>query len=175
LGAVICIDQTAVIILLCALVHEFGHLFACLIFNAEIKEFNLTVIGFGIVKSPVTSLREILITVAGPFAGLTLSAAAFLLGYNQIGVISLFLSAINLIPVPPLDGDRILREILSPVFILTINVFALASLFVSGIYLAIKYINFTVLLFSLLMLCCFFGKYKQGISTKMFRDFPPNF
>jgi len=169
-GAAICIDRAAVLILLCALVHEFGHLLACLMLNVQIEEFNLTVLGLGLTKAPASSRREIAITAAGPFTGLIFAAAAYIAGYHSVGAVSLILSAINLLPIPPLDGDRILREILPSSAILLINIFTMISLFGFGIYVAIKYISFTLLLFSLLMICCFFGKYPQLISAKMFRN-----
>lgn len=174
-GAAICVDQAAVFILLCAIVHELGHLFACLILKAQIQAFNLTLFGFGITKEPVPSQREILITAAGPLFGLIFAAAAFFLGHHQIGTISLILSAVNLTPVPPLDGDRILREILVPGAILAVNISMIAILFGIGIFSAIKHFDFTLLLFAVLMLCWFFGKYPQNISVKMFRSLPQNF
>jgi len=169
-GAVICIDQTAVIVLLCALVHELGHLFACLILNVQIEEFNLTILGFGIVKSPVAPLKEILITAAGPLAGLMFAGTAAVFNYRQIGVISLLLSTVNLIPVPPLDGDRILREVLPARIIFAVNTLSVTALFGFGLYLAVKFNGFTLLLFSLLLFCCMLGKYPQDISAIMFRN-----
>ncbi len=167
-GAAICVDRAAVFFLLCAVIHELGHLFACLLVKAQIQAFHLTLFGFGITKSPVSSHREIFIAAAGPLLGLILAAAAFILGHQQVGVLSLILSAVNLTPVPPLDGDRILREILSPRAIFAVNISAIVILFGIGIFSAIKHFNFTLILFACLMLCWFFGKYTQTISVKMF-------
>ncbi|HNX15026.1 MAG TPA: hypothetical protein PK854_09410 [Oscillospiraceae bacterium] len=170
LGAAVCIDRAAVFILLCAIIHELGHLFFCLLLHAPIEEFNLTIIGIGLIKSRVSSQWEIMITAAGPLFGLLFAAVAYIGGYRTIGAYSLILSAINLLPVPPLDGDRILREILPPTAILLINICILLILLVFGIYISINYLSFTTLFFSLLMICSFFGKYSQNISSKMFRD-----
>lgn len=169
-SAVICIDQAAVFILLCAAIHELGHFFACLILNVNIDEFSLTVFGFGITKKQVTAEREILIAAAGPWAGLLFAAVVYLAGYHRIGTISLILSAINLTPIPPFDGDRIIRELLHPIAVVIINITAIVVLFALGMYTAIKYISYTLVLFSVLMLCCFFRKCSKTISAKMFRN-----
>ena len=174
-GAFICVDRAAVFILLCAAIHELGHLFACLIFKAPIQAFSITLLGFGITKSTVSSHREILITAAGPIAGLIFAAGAFIAGVHQVGTISLILSAINLLPVSPLDGDRILREILAPKAIIAVNIITVVILMGIGVFSAIKHYNFTLLLFAILMLCCFLGKYPRTISAKMFRKLPQNF
>ena len=174
-GAAICVDKAAVLILLCAAVHELGHLFACLILNVNIEEFNLTLMGFGLTKSPTVSSRDIAVTAAGPLAGLIFAGTAYIAGYRQAGAIALILTAVNLIPIPPLDGDRILREILPPAVLLTINIISMVSLFGLGLFYAIKYISFTLVLFSLMMTCCFFGKYSENISPKMFRNSHRNF
>ncbi len=174
-GAAISVDKAAVLILLCALVHELGHLFSCLFFNVDIKELNLTLMGFGLTKSQTDSHCEIAVTAAGPLTGLIFAVIAYIAGYRQAAVISLILTAINLLPIPPLDGDRILREILPPPALLVINIIAMGSLFGFGVFLAIKYSSFTLLLFSLLMVCSFFGKYQSNISAKMFRNSHRNF
>lgn len=174
-GAAICVDKAAVLILLCAMIHELGHLFACLLFNINIEAFNLTVMGFGLTKSPTDSHREIAVTAAGPLVGLIFAGAAYIAGYHQAGAVSLILSAINLIPIPPLDGDRILREILPLSAVWVINIISAAALFGFGLYVAINHISFTLLLFSLMMICFFFGKYHQNISAKMFRNSHLNF
>jgi Zn-dependent protease len=174
-GAVICIDQAAAFVLLCAAVHELGHFIACFLLNINIDEFNITVFGFGITKKPVIAEHEILIAAAGPLAGLVFAAAVYHIGYHVIGTYSLILSAVNLIPIPPFDGDRILREILHPNAVSAINMIVIAVSFGFGLYTAIKYKNFTLILFSFLLMSFLFGKYRQNISAKMFRNSHRNF
>ncbi len=103
------------------LLHELFHLFAALFLRVPVKSVILMPFGMtlrlsaGVIKKPY---KEILVALAGPFAN-CLMIAVFLLFMpidNLNGQLFLIANAailcLNLIPVPPLDGGRVLRAVL---------------------------------------------------------------
>lgn len=120
-----------VIILVSVLVHEFGHALTAVYFGQS-ASINLMVFG-GVTQRSGEKLKlwqEFLIVLNGPLAGLFLSLGAFALydaigtNYGQltsyvlyvIGVVNLFWTFVNLLPVQPLDGGRLLRIVLEGIF-----------------------------------------------------------
>ncbi len=115
------------------LVHELGHALMARRFGAESM---IQLHGFGGVtfmpRNAFTRRQHIWVSAAGPMAGLCLGASVFLaaklatLYFGQIhnmGVlvaidcalqINFIWSFINLLPIQPMDGGQILRDVLGP-------------------------------------------------------------
>jgi stage IV sporulation protein FB len=123
-----------VLLFLCVLLHEFGHIFTARAFGVRTPDVTLLPIG-GVARLeriPERPREEFLIAVAGPLVNVVI---AFLLvtfaGANlhtthleevgnvkislidRLAVVNLFLAAFNMIPAFPMDGGRVLRALLS--------------------------------------------------------------
>lgn len=129
------------------LVHELFHLITALILDVEVK--SIVVLPFGMtlhVSKDVIRFpkKEVIIAVAGPISNLIMIAIANIfwksnyqnINYLMFIVINWSVFLINLIPIPPLDGGRILRAIL---------------IRNAGLFKALKYIRKISHLFTLLI------------------------
>ncbi len=119
------------IILVSVLVHEFGHALTAVYFGQS-ASINLMVFG-GVTQRTGGKLKlwqEFIIVLNGPVFGLLLCLGAYTL-YSIIGMnyghltaytlyvtaaVNLFWTFVNLLPVQPLDGGRLLRIILEGIF-----------------------------------------------------------
>lgn len=123
-----------VLLFLCVLLHEFGHIFTARAFGVPTPYVTLLPIG-GVAqleRIPEEPRQEFLIAIAGPlvnvaitillvvFAGATLqSSAAHAIDNTQIAMIdrlaavNLFLALFNMVPAFPMDGGRVLRAALA--------------------------------------------------------------
>lgn len=119
------------IIFVSVLVHEFGHALTAVYFGQS-ASINLMVFG-GVTQRTGGKLKlwqDFIIVLNGPLFGLLLCLGAYSL-YENIGtsygqltaytlyvtsVVNLFWTFVNLLPVQPLDGGRLLRIILEGIF-----------------------------------------------------------
>jgi Zn-dependent protease len=118
------------VLLISILVHELGHALAGAYFGAQP---GIKLHGFGGVTylpgAPASRGKSILISLAGPAAGLMLGLLVLLLvqttpersaskflwyAYRQALHINFFWTFVNLLPILPLDGGQVLREVLGP-------------------------------------------------------------
>ena len=77
-------------------------------FKPKIIDYNKKVL-----KSNSLTLKKILINIAGPFVNVVIILVACLMNLNQNIIYSnLIILIVNLIPIYPLDGGRILKNIL---------------------------------------------------------------
>ena len=152
---------------LCAFLHELAHITVAKLLHIRIS--NVKFYPFGMCATLEgnyiqSSEKEFLVATAGPFASLIMFwMCNFVVSYlPQIGFIrdlNLWICVINLIPVLPLDGGRILRSILISKlgiipaynFMLKISRIIIALLGTLAIFLiVISKFNF-----SLVMICAF--------------------
>lgn len=111
--------KTIVAVLLAALAHELGHLFAMQLLGLRIKRFRIEVKGFCIDYCGYAgAVGHVLAAAAGPIAGFLYAVAASHFGnvWEEDCIclsagVSLLLSLFNLIPALPLDGGRILMNL----------------------------------------------------------------
>lgn len=117
-----------VAIFISIMVHEFGHAIAARIFG-ERPEIALHAMGgVTVYHAAFNRWRRIIVTAAGPLAGLALyffstylahfpqisSAVVFATLVDSMIFINLVWTIFNLLPILPLDGGQILRDILGP-------------------------------------------------------------
>ena len=113
-------------------------------------------------KGEICTKYEFLVASAGPVLNLLLMLSGAILGFKEFCIANLFMLVINLLPVYPLDGGRILFTILKNelssstlrVVMKVISVIVIGSISVFGCILVYKTgVNFSVLLTGLFL--CF--------------------
>ncbi len=130
--------MVAAIIFVSILVHELGHALSARAFGLS-PQISLHIMGGTTAFPPSAQLtrgRDVMISLAGPFAGFALGIVAlmlmrlygpaagvmpegyepslFIIGLEFLATVNLFWGAINLIPVIPLDGGRVMAAIMGP-------------------------------------------------------------
>jgi Zn-dependent protease len=123
-----------VVLFLCVLLHEFGHIFTARAFGVRTPDVILLPIGgvSRLERIPEKPSEEFLIAIAGPLVNVAI--AALLVGggganlqldklagldmsggsmVDQLAAANLFLAVFNLIPAFPMDGGRVLRALLA--------------------------------------------------------------
>ncbi len=122
-----------VLLFLCVLLHEFGHIFTARAFGVATPYVTLLPIG-GVAqleRIPEEPWEEFLIAIAGPLVNVAITALLLLAGahlqpsaavavdnvqislIDRLAVVNLFLALFNLIPAFPMDGGRVLRAALA--------------------------------------------------------------
>lgn len=137
-------------------IHELSHIVAIKLCGGNIKKIDIRAFGIRIDVPELEYIsygREIIIAAAGPVAGIITavcaSAAARAFGIEILGFfsgINLVISAINLIPVYPLDGGRIVLS-------LALSLFSLRAAYI--ICYIMTLISVGVLSGLCIMLACF--------------------
>src|SRR5215475_12864222 len=123
-----------VLLFLCVLLHEFGHIFTARAFNVPTPYVTLLPIG-GVAqleRIPEEPWEEFLIAIAGPMVNIVIMAALVIVFgahlqpsaaaavdnlkiplVDRLAAVNLFLALFNMIPAFPMDGGRVLRALLA--------------------------------------------------------------
>ncbi len=99
-----------------AIIHELGHLCALRMLGGKIKSLRLTMVGAEMVfdcTSMFSYMREALSAFAGPAINLLLALIMFKLDMHSSALVHACLGSLNMIPIYPLDGGRVLACCLS--------------------------------------------------------------
>ena len=95
------------------LIHEAGHIAAGVLVKVRVKP-EVGLLGIGLKESRgVDGLRESVLASGGVLANFLWGVFANLLGLEYFYEASMVLAIVNLLPVLPLDGGKILRGVLS--------------------------------------------------------------
>lgn len=108
-------------VLLSAFLHELGHIWVARLLKITLKELSIGAFGAGLTpSSPIFSFKkEILLCAAGPlvnFLSFFILCPFENLFLEYFASSSLFLGALNLLPISSFDGGRILFAVLSRYF-----------------------------------------------------------
>ncbi len=126
-----------VLLFLCVLLHEFGHIFTARRFGVRTPDVILLPIGgvSRLERIPEQPSEEFLIAVAGPLVNIAIAGLLVLVGganlsadhltalengqvsmIDRLAFVNLFLALFNLLPAFPMDGGRVLRALLATRF-----------------------------------------------------------
>ncbi len=135
-GATTAWDTLAFLVLLflCVLLHEFGHIFTARAFGVSTPYVTLLPIG-GVAqleRIPEEPGQEFLIAIAGPLVNVFITILLVFIGgatlqtnaaagldntqfslIDRLAAVNLFLALFNMIPAFPMDGGRVLRALLA--------------------------------------------------------------
>lgn len=120
------------LLMILALVHELGHLVCGICLGLKLKSIKITPVGFQILfknniqdynikiqKGNEICIKKIAIAFAGPLVNIFIAIIAFFMPQNMaisketLIYANLMLTMFNLLPIYPLDGGRILKEIVA--------------------------------------------------------------
>ena len=149
-------DGSAAVCFALCLAHETGHLAAMLLLGCVPRKIKLDFFGMRLDTGSrlISTAGELLIAAAGPAVNIAAAAVLHYMSFERAAVLSAGLAFFNLLPVPMLDGGRILSAFIRNEGILKYIGFAVCGLLlITGIYAAVKTKrNFTILAVSFVAL-----------------------
>ena len=150
---------------LACILHEAGHVAAAAVFGGRVGRLRLSATGaeFTMVyDAPLSYGRESLVLLAGPATNLLVGGMAAAGKCYLLAAMNFAVGGFNLLPVLPLDGGRLLFDLLADLLdpdwaerFLTAAAGVLTGLLVGiGMILAANGLNFTLLVTALWLLLC---------------------
>jgi len=125
--------------------HELSHITVALFFGSSVKKINIKLCGLSVnLEKKFKGRKAILVYLAGPIANIIL--AILFKNIKIVFEINICLALINLIPIKPLDGYNILREIFSKKFLKFVANISEIILTFLGIILIFKYCNISLIM-----------------------------
>lgn len=145
-------SKTVIVLFLSVLIHEMSHVYTSEKLGYKTFGIKLDVLfGLAKIQSDITPKDNIKIVVAGPLSNLALFLIGLLLYditpysefFSTLSMINLLMFFVNILPIFPLDGGRIVRDVL---FLITdskrsIRISAMSSLIFSVISLLFSVVN----------------------------------
>lgn len=119
LGALFWLDEGVGLLpwgLLACLLHELGHIAAAAGFGGRMEALSLTAVGAELrigYGAPLSYTQDSLVALAGPAANLLAGVFFTALGWGLAAALSLAVGVFNLLPIPPLDGGRVMYGLLA--------------------------------------------------------------
>lgn len=186
------------LIMVFALIHELAHLICGIILGFKPDTLRIMPLGFSIefetkiedynnkiINSNTLALKKIIIALAGPLVNMLIAIFGAILNINNSIIYSnLLLMLFNLIPIEPLDGGRILKNILKILCgsrkantymnIITNTLFIILTMASSILILIYKNIAILALIAILLMLIIKENK-KYFIYNKIYKIIDKNY
>ena len=118
------------LLMIFAVLHEVGHLIAGMLLGFKPKKMNIMPLGLyiqfhipveiynkKIFKSNILSLKKLIIALAGPIVNLVLAIIFLILNINtNLIYANILICIFNLIPIYPLDGGRIIKNLFKIIF-----------------------------------------------------------
>ena len=130
----------AQVMLVCVL-HEVGHLAAALGVGSRVRRLRLTVAGAEMILDPkkqLSYIQDAILALSGPVWNLAVAWFAARAGADMLAGLNLCFGLLNLLPVRPLDGGRIMFGLLSLLDSeFAEKVSALLSILISGFLLGL--------------------------------------
>ncbi len=118
--------DTYMVVFVCALIHELAHITAASKYKIEVEAIEVLPVGLVARTAKIKGIplmREIIIYISGPLINIVLASVAALLKYGfnflnnelieKLILINILLALVNLLPIIPLDGGKILHAVLS--------------------------------------------------------------
>ena len=108
-------------IIISILIHEFSHYVFLKLFKVNVKNLELSIIG-GILEindKNISLIKRLLINSSGVISNLIIILLIKITNINSLNYLvyyNLFIIIFNLIPIIPLDGFRILNDLLSSIY-----------------------------------------------------------
>lgn len=102
--------------LLGCVLHELGHLAAAAALGGRMERLSLTAVGAELrirYIRPLSYGKDSLVALAGPAVNLLAGCLALALHQELAAALTLAIGAFNLLPIPPLDGGRVVCGLLA--------------------------------------------------------------
>jgi Zn-dependent protease len=156
------------------LVHELGHLTGMWLFGFRDRQMLfLPLLGAAAMgrKDDATAAQKLIVLLLGPVPGLVLGAVCLWLGartgspvWHEIGITAVVLNYVNLLPVTPLDGGRVVELLFLQRMPLAGAAFLLASAVVAGLA-GLAFGDAVVIGVSVLMLAAVPARWRVGAAV----------
>lgn len=140
--AVLLKAENLLFLFLFSALHELSHLFMLILFKGRADSLTFSFYGLALrYGSTLSKFKEFLVIFAGPFVNLIL----YLIIRDDINLI---LFALNILPIYPLDGGRLLMLFSFKISNAVSRLFLIIIIFVS-FYMILKYKSFSLMLISI--------------------------